>query len=170
MHTTAIWLDDGTEIMLRPIRRQDAEALRDFHRQLSSESIRRRWFTAHPELSLDEALTFTDVDGDGRAAVVAVYDGDLVGVGRYESLPPSADAECAFVVRDDLQGHGLGTALVSAVIDEARRHGKRHLVAETLPDNVPMIHAFRQAAPAAVMAFCDGVVEVVIPLSPEPEP
>ena len=167
MQTAEAWLDDGTEITLRPIRRADADELREFHRHLSSESIRRRWFTAHPELSIEEARRFTDVDGDTRFAVVAVCDGELVGVGRYESLPPSADAECAFVVRDDFQGRGLGTALVSAVIFEARRHGKRRLVAETLPDNVPMIHAFRHAAPNAVMAFCDGVVEVMIPLESE---
>ena len=164
MQTVETWLDDGTEITLRPIEREDIESLREFHRHLSEESIRRRWFTAHPELSLEEARRFTDIDGDTRVAIVATLDNELVGVGRYESLPPSDDAECAFVVRDDFQGHGLGTALVSAVMDEARRHGKRRLVAETLPDNVPMLHAFRHAAPDAVMAFCDGVVEVIIPL------
>jgi RimJ/RimL family protein N-acetyltransferase len=161
---TVTWLDDGSEIHLRPIRRNDAKALQEFHRHLSSESIRRRWFTAHPELTIDEAIHFTNVDGDKRNAVVAVYDGELVGVGRYETLTPSTDAECAFVVRDDFQRHGLGTALVKEIMNEARRHGKRRLVAETLPDNVPMIHAFRRAAPDAVMAFADGVVEVTVSL------
>jgi GNAT superfamily N-acetyltransferase len=79
-------------------------------------------------------------------------------------LAPSTDAECAFVVRDDYQGHGLGTALVQTIMEEARQHGKRRLVAETLPDNTSMIHAFRRAAPDAVMAYADGVVEVTIPL------
>jgi GNAT superfamily N-acetyltransferase len=165
MQTTSIWLDDGTEVTLRPIRRDDAVALRSFHRHLSSESIRRRWFSGQAELSLDEALIFTDVDGNARAAVVAVHDEQLVGVGRYESLPPSDDAECAFVVRDEFQGHGLGTALVSVMIDEARRHGKRHLLAQTLPENAPMIHAFRRAAPDAIIAVSDDMVDVMIPLN-----
>jgi len=86
-------------------------------------------------------------------------------VGRYESLPGTDDVEAAFVVRDDFQHHGIGTRLVEAIAAEAARHGKRRLVAETLPENRPMLRAFHHL-PGMVERYGEGVVDVTIPLQP----
>jgi GNAT superfamily N-acetyltransferase len=153
-------------VRMRPIRPDDEERLADFHAHLSPETIRRRFFNAHPALSPKELDRFTHVDGDLRLAVVAVEDDEIIGVGRYESVPGTDDVEAAFVVRDDHQGRGLGTELVRHIAEEAARHGKRRLLAQTLLDNRPMLRAFGHL-PGMTRRMVDGIWEVVVPLRPE---
>ena len=155
------------ELELRPISPDDEERLAEFHRHLSAESIRRRYFTPHPVLTPDELHRFTNVDGDQRLALVAIANGEIVGVGRYESLAGTDDVEVAFVVRDDFQRQGIGTRLVQAVAAEAAKHGKARLVAETLPENRAMLRAFHHL-PGMKERFGEGVVDVSIPLGDQP--
>jgi len=154
-----VTLKDGRFVEVRPIRPDDAERLAEFHARLSPESVRRRYFTAHPVLSPKELHRFTHVDGDTRLALVAILDDAIVGVGRYESLPGTSTVEVAFVVRDDVQGLGLGAHLVERIGEAAAAHGKTELLAETLPENQPMRRALHRAGPTA-STFRDGVVEV----------
>jgi GNAT superfamily N-acetyltransferase len=169
--TQPIHLADGRAVVIRPIRADDADRLAAFHARLSPETVRRRYFTAHPRLSPDELHRFTNVDGDTRLALVAVDGDDLVGVGRYETLADGTSVEVAFVVRDDFQHLGLGGHLVEAVAAAAVRHGKERLVAETLPENRAMRLAMRHAG-RTTSRFADGLVEIVVPLrgSPAPSP
>jgi GNAT superfamily N-acetyltransferase len=92
-----------------------------------------------------------------------VLDGAIVGVGRYESIPGTGTVEVAFVVRDDLQGLGLGRALVELIAEAAAAHGKTELLAETLPENQPMRRALHHAG-TVTSTFRDGLVEVRVPL------
>lgn len=157
-------LEDGRRIALRPIQPDDEERLEVFHSKLSPETIRRRYFTPHPHLTPAELHRFTHVDGSERLAIVAVCDGELVGVGRYESIAGTRDAEGAWIVRDDHQGLGLGTLLARAVADEARGHGKRRLIAETLADNIAMRRVLLNLGLPADQHFRDGIVEIVVEL------
>ena len=156
-------LTDGRVVDVRPIRPDDADRLAGFHARLSPESVRRRYFTAHPVLSPTELHHFTHVDGDTRLALVAVLDDAIVGVGRYESIPETGTVEVAFVVRDDLQGLGLGCRLVELVAAAAAAHGKTELLAETLPENQAMRRALHHAG-RPTSTFRDGVVEVRVPI------
>ena len=54
-------------------------------------------------------------------------------------------AEVAFAVADELQGHGIGTALMSAVVQHAGRVGLRRLNAMLFAENVPMRRLLRNA-------------------------
>ncbi|MCU1486719.1 MAG: acyl-CoA synthetase forming [Actinomycetia bacterium] len=156
-------LTDGRMVDVRPIRPDDAQRLAELHARLSPESVRRRYFTAHPVLSPTELHRFTHVDGDTRLALVAILDDAIVGVGRYESIPDTGTVEVAFVVRDDLQGLGLGCRLVELVAAAAAAHGKTELLAETLPENQAMRRALHHAG-RTTSTFRDGVVEVRVPI------
>ncbi|HEY1222582.1 MAG TPA: hypothetical protein VGE75_03700, partial [Acidimicrobiales bacterium] len=52
----------GVKLHMRPIRPDDAQSLVNFHLQLSSGSIYRRYFAVHPELSPKEVEHLTTVD------------------------------------------------------------------------------------------------------------
>jgi GNAT superfamily N-acetyltransferase len=135
----------GATFRLRPIRSDDAEKLVAFHAHLSFDSIYRRYFSLHPELSAEEVRHFTQVDYVDRLALV-IEDGDeLVAVGRYDRFPKSLTAEVAFVVRDDYQHLGLGHRLLNALADAARARGITTLSAETLSANHDMIAVFRHS-------------------------
>src|SRR3954467_10889809 len=91
----AVRLPDGTEVVVRPIRPDDADALVALHARLSADTIYRRYFGARPHLSPADVDRFTRVDGRARFALVAMrgpgVPGELppamVGVARYEGRP-----------------------------------------------------------------------------------
>jgi len=48
------------------------------------------------------------------------------------------EAEVAFLVRDSVQGQGIGKAIVENIIEAAEAEGVTKLTAELLADNKPM--------------------------------
>ncbi len=139
---TTVTLADHTVVVIRPITPEDAPALVAFHRTLSEETIYLRYFSPHPVLSLEEVERFTHVDGRDRVALVAEVRGRLVGVGRYDRVPSTNDAEVAFVITDQFQHHGLGAILLRQLSEIARQVGITHLVADVLSGNTPMLSVF----------------------------
>ena len=53
-------------------------------------------------------------------------------------------AEVAFAVRDDYQGKGIGTELLSYLTYLGRREGLLGFTAEVLAENKPMMHVFEK--------------------------
>ena len=158
------YLRDGTTVRFRPIRPSDGDALADFHDGLSSRSVYRRFFFVHPHLTRDEVEHFTHVDYVDRTAFVVV-DGDrMVGVGRYERIPGTADAEVAFVVTDDHQHLGIGTLLLDHLADVARGHGVATFEAQTLSDNRDMLGVFLASGFAVETSVAAGTVVVRFPI------
>ena len=54
-------------------------------------------------------------------------------------------AEVAFTVVDQYQGQGIGTELMRHLVAIARDAGLEELVAEVLPDNVPMLKVLEKS-------------------------
>jgi GNAT superfamily N-acetyltransferase len=159
---------NGTTVRVRPIRPDDAAALRAFHAGLSAESIMLRFFSAHPRLSDAEVERFTHVDGVDRLALVAEDGTGIVAVARFDRTPGLDEAEVAFVVGDAFQGHGLGSLLLQRLADEARARGVRWLVADTLAENFRMLHVFRDAGFPRTLTRTSEVVRVVMDIGDRP--
>ena len=141
---SAVLLADGTTVDIEPMRASDVDRLDQFHHTLSGETIRLRFFGVHPALSDQELHRFTHVDHVDREALVAVHDGEIVGVARFDRLRDGGDeAEVAFVVADAWQGRGLGTVLFERLAARARQLGVRRFVADTLFLNRRMLAVFR---------------------------
>jgi len=145
-------------VEIRPIEPADAEALVRFHVGLSMEATRLRYFNPHPRLTPREVEHLTTVDHHTREALVAIHDGELIGVARFERLEPGTDAEVAFVVADRWQGHGIATLLLRRIVDRARAEGVGRLVADTLTENHPMIGVFEHSGMSVTRSFDDGVM------------
>jgi RimJ/RimL family protein N-acetyltransferase len=158
-------LPDGFTVDVLPIQPHDEDRLYGFHHRLSPATIRRRFFYVHPELSPAELRRFTHVDHVDREAIVAVVDGAIVAVARFDRIDGGLDAEVAFVVADSWQGRGLGTALLSRLVGRARQVGVSRFVAATLPDNTRMLALLRHAGLPITERSEDGVVEVTIDLA-----
>jgi RimJ/RimL family protein N-acetyltransferase len=157
----------GATVHLRPIRPDDAPRLVVFHEHLSSRSVYRRFFSAHPRLSAAEVERFTHVDYVDRLALV-VEDGDqLVAVGRYDRIPSTSEAEVAFVVADQYQGQGIATLLLEQLADAAWRNGIATFMAETLAENRQMLGVFVNSGFRVSTGFEDGVISVRFPIEPD---
>ncbi len=144
LKTGAIELEDGLRVWFRPIRPDDAPRLQEFHRRLSPESQRMRFFSPLRELSRGMAKRLTDVDFQQRAALVGCFPGDdaIRAVARYEVVRDGVTAEIAFVVEDGLQGRGVGKIMLHLLARHARAMGISRLVADVLPENRHMLAMF----------------------------
>jgi RimJ/RimL family protein N-acetyltransferase len=116
-------LRDGTPAMIWPLLPTDAGAIREGFRRLSPESRRHRFLTTIGELNDSMIRNLVDsVDGVTHVALVlTVLPPDSqegpVGVARLVQDPADpATADIAVTVADDWQGRGVGTALVSALM------------------------------------------------------
>jgi acetyl coenzyme A synthetase (ADP forming)-like protein len=160
-----VLLVDGRGAEIRPIVPADAASLRDeLNARLSEESIYFRFFNPRRHMSEAELAHFATVDYTSRLALVAHVDGELVAVARFERLADSAEAEVAFVVRDDQQGRGFGMVLLEHLASAARTRGISRFSADTLAANAKMLKVFRNAGFDESAAFESGVVHVTLDL------
>jgi RimJ/RimL family protein N-acetyltransferase len=143
-------LGNDVDVDIRPIRPDDKALLAAGMEHLSERSSYQRFLATKHSLSATELRYLTEVDFRDHVAFVAVRPEEpdvLVGVGRWVRLPSDPEvAEIAFVVADDLQRRGLGTALAEALADAARERGVRRFVATMLPDNLGAHRLFARVA------------------------
>ncbi|WP_207063086.1 bifunctional acetate--CoA ligase family protein/GNAT family N-acetyltransferase [Motiliproteus sp. SC1-56] len=134
----------GREVILRPIKGEDEPNHLEFFKKLSPESIRLRYFYSRGEPTHIELANWTQIDYDREMAFIATTrreDGEgfeTLGVARTSTDPDNVQAEFAVVVRDDLQGEGLGVMLMQKMIDYCRQRGTLQLMGSTLPSNLGM--------------------------------
>jgi L-amino acid N-acyltransferase YncA len=161
-----VTLRDGTVVVVRQVHRGDAALLADGFARLSEESRRLRFLSAKERLTAAELRYFTEVDHHDHEALGALdeTDGRGLGVARYirHADDPEA-AEVAVTVVDDWQRRGLGTELLSRLIDRARAEGVRRFTALVSADNDATI-GLLQGVGADVRAVSrePGVVEYEI--------
>lgn len=144
-HTTPQWketLRDGTTVLIRSIRGDDAGIERRFIEGLSKESRRFRFLGAiqSPSPELIEQLTHPDPERD--AAFVAVIANGAkkveIGVARFCTRPDGVACEFAVAVSDEWQRRGLGTLLMRHLIAVARERGIECMYSVDAADNTAM--------------------------------
>lgn len=136
-------LADGTDIVIRPIRPEDAEIEQEFVRNLSEEPRYFRFMNSVQELSQPMLARFTQIDYSREMALIAVTEGHdketELGVTRYTINPDGESCEFALVVADCMRGKGLGRLLMIALMDIARSKGLKTMEGEVLNNNTNMM-------------------------------
>ena len=162
-------LRDGGTLRLRPPERDDAPALLDFYRALSTQSLHRR-FHGLPNLRPQLVESLLEPDWAERGALLGALsdeDGErIVAIGNYVRLRDPALAESAFAVADSEHGRGIGTRLLERLAARAATVGIERFVAEVLADNRSMLGVFERAGFELKRELADGVVEVEFPIAP----
>jgi acetyltransferase len=121
---------------IRPILPLDVLLYPDFLARLDDEALRMRFMAPRRRFPDEMGLRLTQLDYDRDMAFVALDpEGGLAGVSRLSADPDRETAEYALVVRSDLAGRGLGTALMTTLIDYARAEGIRRLEGMVLAEN-----------------------------------
>ncbi|WP_343964994.1 GNAT family N-acetyltransferase, partial [Kribbella koreensis] len=151
---------DGSVVHLRPIRRDDEAALMAINHRLSDRSVYLRFFGLSRLTADEHTRHLVEADpAHGHVALVAEVDGVVAGVASYE--PMRADeAEMAFLIDDTVHGRGLGTLLLEQLAAVARERGIRHLHADTLAENAPMLRVFLDSGFREVHKLDSGLVEL----------
>jgi acetyltransferase len=144
----------GTPVTTRPIRPEDEPLMVKFHETLSEESVYMRYFhmmnldqrTAHDRLT---RICF--IDYDREMALVAEHtnpdtgEREIMGVSRLSRRGAAPDeAEFSVLVSDRFQRRGIGTLLVTRILEVGRAEGLKRITAEILFDNRPMQSILRK--------------------------
>ena len=142
----------------------DGSELRRFFYRLSPETIYRRLHSpisrpeqAHPRFLLD-------IDHRDREAVVAVVDGEIIGVARYIRRPGSCSAEVAVVVADEWQRQGIATRLMASLSGFATNAGVERFTMTMQADNRPVLRLMGRLYPGVSMTHSQGILEAVVPV------
>lgn len=156
-------LRDGRRVEIRAQRVSDLALLREALIHMSEEARYRRFFAPKRSFTRKEIDFYLNIDFVSQVALVVVLDGAIVGGGRYIVSEPGR-AEVAFSVDDAHQGQGIASALMRHLVAIARDAGVKELIAEVLPDNVPMLKVFERCGLAVATRREAGVVHVTIGL------
>ncbi len=139
-----IVLDDGTELMTRPIVPEDEPSLHESFTHLTPKEIYQRFFTPLKSLSHSMAARFTQLDYDRDMALVLTEPGiagktPIYGVVRLAVDPDRERAEFAIIVGNIMTGKGLGKMMMLRIIDYARQSGIKVITGDVLSDNEAML-------------------------------
>lgn len=153
-------LDDGTQVLLRPVRRDDAALVLAGFNQLSADSRYLRCMAATPQLSPAATAYLTAVDGENHFALGAVREPDgreePAGLAEFVRLADQPDvAEIGIAIVDGLQGRGLGRELLERLIEAARERGIHQVRFEVLSANSRMRNLLHDVVPDASVRY-DG--------------
>jgi acyl-CoA synthetase (NDP forming)/GNAT superfamily N-acetyltransferase len=157
-------LIDGTTVLIRPARADDAEAVRQMHAQMSPDNIYLRFFSPSKLSAAREARRVTRPPSTDHWALLAWLGERLVGLASYEPTEEPGVAEIAFAVTDDMHGRGIATLLLDHLVSNARLRGIRAFKAQALAANAAMLRVFANAGLAASRQFVDGIIEITFPL------
>jgi len=152
-----VLLSDGGIATLRPLRIEDAAAVRSLHERVSEQTIWLRFFSVSrrtAERYVEHLMTDQDV-----LALVAVCGGEVVGLATAEPVDVRV-AEVAFLVDDTQSGRGLGSLLLEHLAAAARRRGINRFTAQVLSENRAMLGVFFDAGFSLTRRSVRGVVDI----------
>jgi acetyltransferase len=134
-------LSDGTRVLMRVLRPEDARYYAEFGSHLTLEDLRLRFFSAIRELSDDRISELTHLDYNRAMAFIAIDEATdlMLGIVRLHLDADRHGGEYAVIVRSALKGHGLGWLLMQRMIDYACRISLRTVHGQVLAENTTML-------------------------------
>ena len=164
-----VLLSDGSVAVLRPIVPEDRVALDELHAGVSDASARLRFFASGRQAGHDYvAHLFDEASTDTVAALVLSRHGRVLALATAEGVDTDT-AEVAFLVADELRGHGAGSLLLEHLAALGRQRGVRRFVAEVLAENRAMLDVMRDAGFAVVRSTDGGTVHLELATTATPQ-
>ncbi|MBF6449363.1 MULTISPECIES: GNAT family N-acetyltransferase [Nocardia] len=154
---------DLTDVTYRRLAPGDCDAVRDLHATLDQRDGYYRFFGARPK-HLEQLAAAISLNDPKHCAFGAFWGGRLIGVANYVVLPDTDCAEVAMVVAHEDQQSGIGTALLTRLAEDARRHGIARLAGDILATNSKMMQLLMDIDLPMSAHRDDEVVHVVLQL------
>ena len=146
METRALDLSHSLTIVVRPLANGDVQTVAAVFDRLGAESRRRRFNAAKPCLTAADLEQLARIDGRHHALVAHVA-GDPLPAAIAQLVRSGRDtAEIAFAVADEHQHRGIGSALTSMLLDDARAAGITEISALASGDNPAALALIRRTA------------------------
>lgn len=132
-------LRDGSTAFIRPIRPEDAALLQQLFAEQSEQSRQTRFMSNNAELPPPLLNRLSRIDY-GRDFGLIMHDAEQRPLATANYISDAGGQSCEFgiSIADHLQGQGIGTILMTALIEHARRQNIPAIRADILADNLPM--------------------------------
>ncbi len=141
-----VTLENDERFFLRPIRAEDADALRDMLARCSAHDIRMRFMAPVKQLDHVFAARLSQINYLREMAIVASPIGgdgkhspEICGAVWLMADPDNMSAEYAVMVRTDLKGHGIGYQLMLEMLKYAKKRGLKRVTGDVLRENSTML-------------------------------
>jgi acyl-CoA synthetase (NDP forming)/GNAT superfamily N-acetyltransferase len=158
-------LADGTTVEIRPAVPGDFDAVKAMHEAMSPDNSYLRFFNISRLSAEREARRVCREPPPGSLALLAVTDGEVVGVASYVPVGDQPGrAEVSFAVADHMHHRGIATLLLEHLVSLARSRGIGTLAADTLTENKAMLSVFASAGLPVERHYADGVYKLTFPL------
>lgn len=169
----AATLRDGRPVLLRPIRPEDETAHYAFLSRMSEQDLIYRFFHYVKQIPRRDMARLTQIDYDREMAFIATAAGgdgeaETLGVVRVVAAPDNAVGEFAIIIRSDMKGQGLGSALMRKMIDYSRQRGIRIFSGDVMYDNQPMLDLLKRFGFTFGRSEEAGIVRCTLDLQPAP--
>jgi len=137
-------LANGREVLIRPIRPEDAEPLRASFLLLEPDEVRNGFQSSANGLSSEDAARFAQPDPKTEFALVAAEpfapgESLVSALVRARTLDNGTDAEFAVLVARNALNLGLGRHLLSRLARWARGRNLQRLVGDLPQENGPIL-------------------------------
>ncbi len=166
-------LRTGQRLKVRPIRPDDKKRIEDLFYRLSEWSRYLRFGYTKKQITDAELGYYTEMDPPRKYAYVATMGQQqqerIVAVGRWFLMTGGKTAEVAFVVEDNIQVRGIGTALLEQLAAIAAHYKINRFVARVVPENTRMIEVFEESGFRFQKTFDEGTYEYSIDLHEQEE-
>jgi acetyltransferase len=147
-----LFLKDGTPVLLRSMRDEDARLIGIFHSQLSDRTVYQRYFQSVKLVSRaneDEVRQYCRADLRVQCKLVALR----LSVGKNEiiaiaEIPLTSTAprtmEWGLVIADQFQGSGLGKQMCDRLLLVSRQAGAKRIRCFSLFENIAVMRLARR--------------------------
>jgi GNAT superfamily N-acetyltransferase len=153
------------DVRVRPYGIGDGDRLRAMSARLSKQSLYTRFWSGVPHIPEDYVRRMATLDHWDREALVALLDGEMLGIAEYVRDPARPHlADLAVLVADPWQQRGLGRLLVACLAPLAQRRGVTEFGAEIILENRRAMRAVHGGWPDARSAARDGAAHYNLPL------
>ena len=135
--------NSGLQLLIRPIKPEDALTFAELFEILSPTSVYYRFFRYIKTLSNDMLVRLTQIDYDRETSLVALDESStperMLGVANIDDAPDGKKAEFAILIGDPWQGQGVGACLLEYLLSTAKQRGLQHVYGSVLRGNTQML-------------------------------
>jgi N-acetylglutamate synthase-like GNAT family acetyltransferase len=132
---------DGTHVLLRPLKVEDAALYPDFLKEVTHDDLRLRFFSVMREVSPEVLDKLIHYDPVHAMAFIAIEEasGRMLGVVRLHDDADAEKGEFAILVCSHLKGRGLGWLMMKHMITHAKNKGLKTVHGQVLAENATML-------------------------------
>jgi len=154
-------------LFLRPVKISDEPLIKDFYYNLSDKTIYQRFLSIRRYLPHSELQKqFLVIDYTREMAILALKKNReqeiITGLAQYCIGENTLSAEISIIVRDDFQGKGIGSELLSYLVIVAKNQGLHTFTADIFPDNIAVFRLIDKLGLEYDRKWQEGLIHIVI--------